>query len=186
MILKTENFSKITFAIVVAFLWLIHIPFSMAQTQQEASGLLKQLNERQEDTVRINLLQSLSRYYVGKIGEVPGDLDSADLFNKEAATLSKQSGFKPGAGRSLFLAGKIAWERKDQRKAMGLFNSALAYAKQYNLFKLEADIDVTLGQYTNIEGSNIDKKKTRCCVTKKQAQKKKKVMCWNHWAILHK
>ena len=158
MILKTENFSKITFAIVVAFLWLIHIPFSMAQTQQEASGLLKQLNERQEDTVRINLLQSLSRYYVGKIGEVPGDLDSADLFNKEAATLSKQSGFKPGAGRSLFLAGKIAWERKDQRKAMGLFNSALAYAKQYNLFKLEADIDVTLGQYTNIEGSNIDKK----------------------------
>jgi tetratricopeptide (TPR) repeat protein len=157
MILRAENFRKIIVAAAVAFFWLIHIPLSMAQSHQEALALLKQL-DNSKDTTRINILQALSRYYVGKTGEIPSDLDSADLLNHEAVALSRQLDYKPGIGRSLFLNGKIWWERKNQHKAMGQFNEGLAYANKYDLFKLRGDIDVSLGQYTNTEGSNIDKK----------------------------
>ena len=130
----------------------------VAQSAQQVHVLLQKLEESKVDTGRINILQQLSRYYVGKVGSIASDLDSADLLNDQAELLSKKIEYKPGIGRSSFLKGKILWERQNKPKARELFNEALAYSKQYGLFKLSADIDVTLGQNTSIEGRDIDKK----------------------------
>jgi hypothetical protein len=102
--------------LLLSFLFVYH---AYGQPPEEARALLQRLQVSKADTIRIDILQDLSRYYIGKIGEFSSDLDSAESFNKEAEGLSQKLDFPYGLGRSIICKGKAAGRKKRQEWGPG-------------------------------------------------------------------
>jgi len=148
---SSENRKKAPFIIVTLFLaWTHGTPVS-AQSLEEARVLLQRLQVSKADTSRVDILQDLSLYYIGKIGEFPSDLDSAEMLNNEAERFSRELNFPYGLGRSLYVKGKLLEERKDRNGARNLYNQAYEFGGKNNLYKLQGDIKFALGHISNAE-----------------------------------
>jgi len=132
--------------LLLSFLFVYH---AYGQSPEEAGALLLRLRLSKADTARVDILQDLSRYYIGKIGEFSGDLDSAERFNKEAEALSQKLDYPYGLGGGLYLKGMLLEERKDMDGARNMYNQAFEFDRKNNLFKLQGDIKSAIGHITN-------------------------------------
>jgi two-component sensor histidine kinase len=137
--------------LLLSFVFVYH---AYGQSPEEAGVLLQRLRLSKADTARVDILQDLSLYYIGKIGEFSSDLDSAESLNNEAEGLSRKLDFPYGVGRSIYVKGKLLEERKDRNGARDLYNRAFEFGGKNNLYKLQGDTRLALAHISNAEADD--------------------------------
>ncbi|SEW43031.1 Two-component sensor histidine kinase, contains HisKA and HATPase domains [Chitinophaga sp. YR573] len=110
------------------------------------------------DTNRVKQLQTNSRYYLMKEGELKRDLDSALLLNEEALKLSAALQYREGSGKGLLLEAQIYREKGEWKKAAQLLKEALAMYTTYDLKHLLAEGYIESAQYYHNEGNDLEQR----------------------------
>lgn len=110
------------------------------------------------DTNRVKQLQTNSRYYLMKEGELKRDLDSALLLNEEALRISAALQYRAGTAKGLLLETQIYREQGEWKKAADQLKEALALYTTYDLKHLLAEGYIESAQYYHNEGSDLDQR----------------------------
>ena len=106
------------------------------------------LRQGKPDTNRVNWLLLLGEDFLNKSQEalalshaflIPGDLDSAGRYCREALALSQSLHFKKGQIRSGYLSGILAFQRGNVAQGVSLIKQALALSQQMGNLPLEAE-----------------------------------------------
>ncbi|MBF4507690.1 tetratricopeptide repeat protein [Flavobacterium sp. JLP] len=130
----------------------------MAQSKEDPDQLKKKIDAAESDSQKVELLLTLSSYYLTKPGELKADLDSANNLNFEAKKLSNTLGYKLGKGKAILLEGQIYREKGDSKNGLKKTNEALAYSKKNNLLVVKADAYRELCAYKGYEKEDTEAK----------------------------
>lgn len=141
----------------VSFFLLVFLP-ATAQSKEDPDQLKKKIDAAESDSQKVELLLTLSSYYLRKPGELKPDLDSATNLNFEAKKLSNTLGYKQGKGKAMLLEGQIYREKGDSKQGLKKTNEALAYSKKYNLTVLTADVYKELCAYEGYDKEGFEAK----------------------------
>src|SRR5690554_4435796 len=106
------------------------------------------LQQSKPDTNRVNLLLRLGEDFVNKSQShlIPGDLDSAGRYYREALALSQSLHFKQGQIRSGYLSGILASHQDNFAQGISLVKQALALSRDLGNLPLEAEGWYYLGE----------------------------------------
>ncbi|GAA4154118.1 hypothetical protein GCM10022217_10740 [Chryseobacterium ginsenosidimutans] len=129
-----------------------------AQSKEDPDQLENKISNAENDSKKVELLITLSNYYLTKPGELKADLEKADQINVEAKKLSNSLGYKPGIGKVMLLDAQIHRESGDSNYGSAKTNEALVYAKKNNLSVLTADVYRELCAYKGYEKADFEEK----------------------------
>lgn len=106
------------------------------------------LQQSKPDTNRVNWLLQLGEDFVNKSQShlIPGDLDSAGRYYREALALSQSLHFKTGQIRSGYLSGILASHQDNFAQGVSLVKQALALSRDLGNLPLEAEGWYYLGE----------------------------------------
>ncbi|WP_347052163.1 tetratricopeptide repeat-containing sensor histidine kinase [Flavobacterium olei] len=130
----------------VTFLVLLSTGMS-AQSDEDPNVLKNKIAKAESNPQRVELLLALSHYYLTKTGEDKTDLDNADRINTQAKLLSERLKYKTGTGKSILLGAQIYREKGDSENALEKTKNAIAYSKNNNLTKIQAESYSELSLY---------------------------------------
>ncbi|MET0946293.1 MAG: histidine kinase dimerization/phosphoacceptor domain -containing protein [Flavobacterium sp.] len=146
-----KNPTYFTFAILLFFLFNAQV---YAQPKKSAEELNNEISVAKNDRNKVELLLTLSGFYLNKEGEIKDDLDKAEKINKRAKFLSDYLAYKAGTGKAILLDAKISREKGDVKNGLEKAKQTLAYALRYNLMELQANAYLEEAMY----GSNLDER----------------------------
>ncbi|SEM30760.1 Two-component sensor histidine kinase, contains HisKA and HATPase domains [Chryseobacterium taichungense] len=129
-----------------------------AQSNVDPQQLEKKIANAADDHQKVELLITLSSYYLNKPGEEKADIEEAERLNLQAGKLSTILKYKTGTGKVMLLSAQINREKGEREKALKLTNQALAYAKRNNLPVITADTYKELCAYKGYERPDIEQK----------------------------
>ncbi|WP_289661154.1 histidine kinase dimerization/phosphoacceptor domain -containing protein [Flavobacterium panacagri] len=129
-----------------------------AQSKEDPDQLRKKISQAESDSQKVELLLTLSNYYLTKPGELKADLDSASNLNFEAKKLSITLDYKLGKGKSILLEAQIYREKGDSKNGLKKTKEALAYSEKNNLPVLKADVYRELCAYKGYEKEDTEEK----------------------------
>ncbi|MDR7127927.1 two-component sensor histidine kinase [Algoriphagus sp. 4150] len=113
-----------------------------------ADSVYTLLQQSKPDTNRVNWLLQLGEDLVNKSQShlIPGDLDSAGRYYREALALSQSLHFKQGQIRSGYLSGILASHQDNFAQGVSLVKQALALSRDLGNLPLEAEGWYYLGE----------------------------------------
>ncbi|WP_454801291.1 histidine kinase dimerization/phosphoacceptor domain -containing protein [Mucilaginibacter phyllosphaerae] len=131
-----------------------------AQSSNEPSvpALKQQFKSARQDTVKLNLLMSLSRSYLFKPSGTPKDADSAFLFLREASNLNRKIQNRRAEARIALLSGMIYNYQGLKEKGLHFSREALRLSTALNLKSDVAESLIIIGQYYNNDEPGLSKK----------------------------
>jgi two-component sensor histidine kinase len=129
-----------------------------AQSKEDPDQLEKKIANAGNDSQKVELLLTLSNYYLSKPGELKADLEKANQINAEAKKLSNSLSYKLGIGKVILLDAQIHRENGDSKYGLAKANEALIYAKKNSLFVLTADVYKELCAYKGYEKADFEEK----------------------------
>lgn len=129
-----------------------------AQPTKDSNQLKKKIAFAKNDSKKVELLLTLSNFYLTKPGEFKEDLDNAIVANAQAKLLSDEINYLGGKGKTILLDAKILREKGDAKIGLVITKNALAFAKKNNLPVLEADVYKELCAYKGYETEDIKAK----------------------------
>ena len=153
--ISVKNYLYILYA--VLFFLLISLP-ATAQSKEDPDQLKKKIEAAESDSQKVELLLTLSTYYLTKPGELKADLDSANNLNFEAKKLSNTLGYKLGKGKSILLDAQIYREKGDPKNGLKKTKEALAYSEKNDIPVLKADAYKELCAYKGYEKEDVEAK----------------------------
>ncbi|KFE99089.1 histidine kinase dimerization/phosphoacceptor domain -containing protein [Chryseobacterium luteum] len=154
-LISVKNYLRIVFS--VSLFLLVNIQ-AAAQVKEDPDLLEKKIANAESDSQKVELLITLSSYYLTKPGELKADLEKADHLNIEAKKLSNTLGYTLGNGKTMLLDAQIHREKGDSKNGLEKTNEALAYAKKNNLYVLTADVYRELCAYKGYEKEDVEEK----------------------------
>lgn len=113
-----------------------------------ADSVLTLLLQSKADTNRVNWLLQLGEDFVNKSQShlLPGDLDSAGRYYREALALSESLHFRQGQIRSGYLLGILASHQDNFAQGVSMVKQALALSQDLGNLRLEAEGWYYLGE----------------------------------------
>ncbi|KFF03420.1 hypothetical protein B0A68_06545 [Flavobacterium reichenbachii] len=144
-----------------------------AQSKEDPDQLKKKIAAAESDSQKVELLLTLSNYYLTKPGEFKTDLDSANTINSEAKNLSNSLGYKLGKGKAILLDAQIYREKGDSKNGLKKTKEALAYFQKNNLTEQQGDAYAELAIYENDLEKKAKLKETAIQLFKKSGAKEK-------------
>lgn len=157
-----QHLLKISF-----FLFVFHLNFSVFSQpllKQKSEQIKAELKTNLDDTTRVLKLQTLSLYYVKKVGEEKVDMDSSYVFARKAELLSQKVNYDKGKWMSLILYSQIFREGKNPAKGIEELKKAFAIAHKNKLLWLEGEAYSELTNYYELN-------KTECPIRIKIVEK---------------
>ncbi|MDR7369900.1 histidine kinase dimerization/phosphoacceptor domain -containing protein [Flavobacterium aquidurense] len=124
--------------------------FSQPLSKQKSEQIKAELKKNLNDTTRILKLQTLSLYYVTKVGEDKADMDSSYVFAREADFLSQKINYNKGKWMSLILYSQIFREGNNPSKGIRELKKAFEIAHKNNILWLEGEAYRELTNYYDI------------------------------------
>ncbi|MDJ1471753.1 tetratricopeptide repeat-containing sensor histidine kinase [Xanthocytophaga flava] len=128
------------------------------QIPENSTDIQAKLAQSSTSTEQADLLLALSLHYLHRPGELPIDIDSAQLLLKQASIVSNKLNYIQGKGTVLWLQGEIFHEQKQLDKARKKAQEALLYSQKNHLKEQEADSYMSLASFYTIEGEDLLKK----------------------------
>lgn len=138
--------------------------FSQPLLKQKSEQIKAELKTNLDDTTRVLKLQTLSLYYVKKVGEEKADMDSSYVFARQADLLSRKVNYDKGKWMSLILYSQIFREGKNPAKGIEELKKAFAIAHKNKALWLEGEAYRELTNYYELN-------KTECPIRIKIVEK---------------
>ncbi|PBJ10130.1 histidine kinase dimerization/phosphoacceptor domain -containing protein [Flavobacterium sp. ACN6] len=176
--------NHVCFLFITAFLFLANI-HSYAQSIENPDELKQKIADAGNDTKKVELLLTLSSYYLNKTGEIKTDLDNADLINTQARLLSEHLKYKLGKGKSILLGAQIYREKGDTENALEKTKNAISYSKNNNLIELQASSYGELSVYDADLDQKVKYKKLAIQLFQKSGAKEKQATTLKELAELY-
>jgi two-component sensor histidine kinase len=123
------------------FIFLVVLCLSAISAESQSSSppvstIRRTLNRNRVDTIQVNSLLNLSRYYIFKPGEQIHDLDTALLMIQQSRSLSQSLYYQKGMGNADFCS-YLAWlEKGDHRQAILYAERAIDRFTRYGYWQL--------------------------------------------------
>ncbi|KUJ60820.1 hypothetical protein AR687_15535 [Flavobacteriaceae bacterium CRH] len=122
-------------------------------SKPKSDAIKIELKNNLNDTVRVLKLQTLSLYYVTKVGEEKADMDSSYVFARQAELLSEKINFSRGKWMGLILYSQIYREGGNPEKGKKELGEAFEIARKNKNFWLEAEAYRELTNYYDLDNS---------------------------------
>ncbi|OXA78403.1 Two-component sensor histidine kinase, contains HisKA and HATPase domains [Flavobacterium aquidurense] len=159
-----KNHTYFTCAILLFFLFNTQV---YAQPKKSPQELNNEISVAKNDRNKVELLLTLSGFYLNKDGEIKEDLDKAENTNKRAKFLSDYLAYKAGTGKAMLLDAKICREKGDMENGLEKAKQTLAYALRNNLIELQANAYLEEAMYGSNLNERIKHKKMAIPILKK-------------------
>ncbi|MBF4515529.1 hypothetical protein IRZ71_04210 [Flavobacterium sp. ANB] len=125
-------------------------------SKKKSDAIKIELKTKLNDTIRVLKLQTLSLYYVTKVGEEKADMDSSYVFAREAELLTNKINFNRGKWMSYILYSQIYREGGHTDKGKKQLAKAFKIARENKNFWLEAEAYRELSNYYEFDNSGIN------------------------------
>ncbi len=132
--------NNIKVSILIVFICIINTQNLFAQNKALRDSLHVALSQKNNDTVKVNILNQLSKDLYSL-----GELDSVLLYSNQSLKLSEKINYALGQAKSIAIIGNVHLVRNNYQEAISCNNKALKIYKELGEKRLEANTFSNLG-----------------------------------------
>lgn len=132
-------------------LWLSCLPvFAQPSVQKsaEADSLRRMIPILQQDSMRVNVLNELSRYF----WRILSSYDSSLVYANEALKISERVRFRKGYADALYNIGIVCWRQDKYREALEYYSNSLKVYEELRNMSGKSNVMIAIGSLRSKQG----------------------------------